>query len=82
MNKLLMYTIVTAFAVLTLGGCADQLVTKSETVMDSIETVGSSIWSLATDWIPGIEQTEVEVEVSELEVVDSIGMTEEGVNTP
>lgn len=80
MNKLLMYTIVTAFAVLTLGGCADQLVTKSETVVSKIEDLGSSIWSLTTDWVSDIEQTEVEV--SELEVVDLIGATEEGVNTP
>ena len=80
MNKLLIYTIVTAFAVLTLGGCADQLVTKSETVVSKIEDLGSSIWSLTTDWVSDIEQTEVEV--SESEVVDLIGATEEGVNTP
>jgi|TARA_B110001454_G_scaffold207101_1_gene218166 hypothetical protein len=56
MKKLLTYVIVSAFVVLTLGtaGCAEQIMAIPGTLVEGTVNVVSSVWHLATDWIPGV----------------------------
>jgi len=54
MNKLLTYVIVTGMIILTLGvsGCAEQVMAIPGTLIEGTGNVISSVWHLATDWIP------------------------------
>tara|TARA_Y100001949_G_scaffold167704_1_gene165654 strand:+ start:920 stop:1108 length:189 start_codon:yes stop_codon:yes gene_type:complete len=62
MNKLLTYVIVIGMVVLTLGvsGCAEQVMAIPGTIIEGTGNVISSVWHLATDWIPGVGSTDLE----------------------
>jgi len=62
MNRLLAYVIVSALTEVTLSGCAEQVLAIPGTLVEGTGNVISSVWHLATDWIPGIEVTEVDTE--------------------
>ena len=62
MKKLLTYVIGGGFVLLTVGtmsGCAEQVMAIPGTLIEGTGNVISSVWHLATDWIPGVGPTEV-----------------------
>ena len=44
---------------LTVSGCAEQVMAIPGTLIEGTGNVISSVWHLATDWIPGVGPTEV-----------------------
>jgi hypothetical protein len=58
MKKLLTYVIVSGI-LLTVSGCAEQVMAIPGTLIEGTGNVISSVWHLATDWIPGVGPTEV-----------------------
>jgi|TARA_B100001105_G_scaffold33542_1_gene23429 hypothetical protein len=58
MKKLLTIVIV-AGMILGVSGCAEQVMAIPGTLIEGTGNVISSVWHLATDWIPGVGPTEV-----------------------
>jgi len=58
MKKLLTYVIVVGM-ILGVSGCAEQVMAIPGTLIEGTGNVISSVWHLATDWIPGVGPTEV-----------------------
>ena len=58
MKKLLTYVIVSGI-LLTVSGCAEQVMAIPGTLIEGTGNVISSVWHLATDWIPLGSSTDV-----------------------